>query len=195
MTTTRENSHVERAFVQVGCIAAILLTISILAVGLDSLRRPVAVEKGAFLANHPVILGATFVAISSIIIFWTANRWIKVLPGLIGYALVGALIATSNGGFQSRIASRNLSLRNTILLAILLIIDCALAFRLSKRKISVIDRLALLVFVLSLALSMMSDPKPMFEDLLVGTLSLLLANFIHRLGILSVNSGDCVDQD
>lgn len=175
-----ESTHLHRALVRLAYAAAVLTTVTVLILGLHALRYPSAAQEGSFSANHPLFFGISFTTLASVIIVWTTKRWVKILPGLVAYGIFGGLIAIANGGFHSSIASNSLTIRGTCLVVVLLAICVGLSITFTKRPLSVIDRIALLIFVWSLALSMISAVRPMFESLLGGIASLLVAALIHR---------------
>jgi hypothetical protein len=176
-----ENSpHLHRALGRLAYAAALFTTVTILILGLHALRYPSAAQEGSVSANHPLLFGISFTTVASVIIVWTASHWIKVLPGLIAYAIIGGLAAVASGGFHSRIASRSLTLSETSLLVVLFALELGLSITFSKRSLSMVDRIALLIFVWSLAFSTIGAAREMFESLLAGTASLLIAAAIHR---------------
>ncbi len=122
------------------------LTLMVLVYGLMKLRYPQTDESLlTFLKPFPpraVGIGALVIAIS--ILFLTLNRWMKLLSGLFGYAVFGAMLAVAAGGFHSRIPALSLTRIQCAEMAGLYALCAFLTYRYREGRTNVPDRIAAL---------------------------------------------------
>ncbi len=134
-----------------------------------------------FLNGHPSrILGYILLGIAGVIFLMTANRWKRVLPGIMVSATIGAWLELEHGhalNNPSAHISRSIGLVQLIVVAGV----TALSFTFKTRFLTFIDRIGLLVFAASIYVggSEVLDQK-MPVALAVGAGCVLLAWAINR---------------
>lgn len=111
------------------------------------------VAYGAGLASsdapHRRDLGRILVVLAGVIAIVTVDHWVKMLPGILGLAVLNLLIAVWTGPASSDRAARIPRLRAFVML--LAFVTCgALSAPLQSRKLTALDRFALISFLGSL---------------------------------------------
>jgi hypothetical protein len=102
----------------------------------------------------------------------TIKRWVTILPGLFGYGAFCSLIAIMTGSRMPRLHAAALTL--------VLIATAALLKSFVDRPLNLLDRIALLLFVSCIALSMTKDTFTMYLAWSVG-LSFVLVAWLTNL--------------
>jgi hypothetical protein len=130
------------------------------------------VAYGAGLASSDAphrALGWILVVLAGVIAIVTVDRWVKVLPGILGLAVLNLWIAVWTGHAGSDPAAK--VPRLTALAMLLAFVACgALSAPLQSRKLTAVDRFALLGFLGSLGLAFVGFPSLMGFSLMVVSL-------------------------
>jgi hypothetical protein len=124
-------------------------------------------------SNYPRPLGWLFLLVAAAVLVATADRWVKAFPGIMVVATVNGLITISSGhatGNPSVLVPR----LTAILLTLLLAGGTALSLTFRSKRLSVPDRLALLVLAVSIGWGAI-DVRHGVIALALGTGCLLLA--------------------
>jgi len=111
-------------------------------------------------------------AVGAGILVYTVQRWVKMLPGLLFLATLNGLLMTYTGhlvNIPSVSVPRDVALVSTLLLAG----SSVVSLHFHGRRLNVMDRLALLLFVASLVWGSVS--KLAVASLTLGLVALLLA--------------------
>ena len=111
------------------------------------------VSRAFFPASHSRVLGLAFLVISVPVMVVTMNRWVKVLAGLLALAVLNGLISISTGHLLAN-PTRPMSKLDALYMTVFFAAAAALASTLKGRKLDLVDRIAVLAFVSSLALLM-----------------------------------------
>jgi hypothetical protein len=146
-------------------------TCTIFVAGLYSVRHP---------SSGSVLLGATLLLISTMFLIATVSRWAKILPNLLAYAVIVGLIKTVTGDLPGA-ADDKIPRLFGILLALLFGLSGLIAATISTRRLSTVDRIALIAFAFSLAWAMTERSVNMFAAMGVGIACLLTAWAHNRL--------------
>lgn len=133
--------------------------------GLSVVRNP---------SSGPPFLGWIFFLVSSAILAVTVGRWSRVLPGLLFYAVVVGAIKTITGDLPGS-ADDVLTRPAAIMLVIFFSLSGAIARALVRRKLTLVDRIALISFVFSLAWGMTDKVNSQVAVPFVGLAGLVLA--------------------
>jgi hypothetical protein len=99
-------------------------------------------------SNYPPGLGWLLLAVAAAVLVLTVDRWVKAFPGIMAVATVNSLITISSGH-----ATGNASVlipRSTAILATLLLAGGTALSLTFRRKVSVLDRFALLALAVSI---------------------------------------------
>lgn len=126
-----------------------------------------------FAARHPLILGTILLTVATLILITTIKRWVTILPGILGYAVLGGFLAITTGHLSSRV---QIPRSQAVFLTVLFIANTILSSPFVNRTLSVFDRISLIVFVFCLAISMETNTHvSLFIAPSVGSSFLLLA--------------------
>lgn len=147
-----------------------------LAGGLAVLRTPEAIRPVSFVGRHPITPWAC-VVVATLILIFTIDRWVTILPGILGYGILGGLIMLASGHYGKMHVPRPIALAFTLYT----IAGTGLALSFARRPLTLIDRVALLAFVFCLALSMTPDNFAMTAALGIGVAFLLIAWVLDRI--------------
>jgi len=115
---------------------------------------------------------------STAILLFTMDRWVKIIPGLLGDSTLGVLIMLFAGHYSGILVPWRVAL----ILMLFTIASAALSLTFQKRKLNVVDRVALMAFVSCLAIGTTPSVSTMFIALGVGFSFLLFAWNIERMG-------------
>jgi len=147
-----------------------------LAGGLAVLRKPEATLPDSFIGRHPFTPWAC-VIIATVILILTIDRWVTILPGILGYATLGGLIMVTSGHYGKMVVPRPIALA----LMLYAIAGTGLTMSFARRPLTLIDRVALLAFVFCLAFSMSASISSASIALGIGSAFLLIAWVIDRI--------------
>jgi hypothetical protein len=105
---------------------------------------------------YPKVFGWMALVITASVLIITTHRWVKALPGIFMLAALNSLTSVFTGHLPN---SPNLSISHSAALTItaLLVLSAALAFTFRSRELNLLDQLALLVVVFSLAWGVVDD--------------------------------------
>ena len=148
-----------------------------LLMGLGLLCRPEETRPDYFAGRHPVPLGVTLVAISTSVMFATVRRWVKAVPAILGYGVLGGEIVILTGHMESSSApvSRWVSVPVTALCILLAL----MAKTFTDRNLRLLDRICLMAFVYGLTLSVILHNSAV--EFLAPAVGLLLLVFAWAL--------------
>lgn len=130
-----------------------ICTMTILVYGVNRLRFP-EVDDSLFTflkAYPPRLVGGMCVAVALVVLVITLDRWVRMLAGLFAYAAFGGLLAVFVGGFHSSVAPLQLSRLGAAVMAALFGVCALLTTELSRHRLGMIDRAAVLTAPLLLA--------------------------------------------
>jgi len=111
------------------------------------------VNYSFFPAGHSRTLGLVFLIISTPVMVVTMNRWVKVLAGLLALGVLNGVLSISTGHLLAN-PSQPVSRLDALCITAFFAVAAALASTMKGRKLNLVDRIAVLVFVSSLALLM-----------------------------------------
>jgi hypothetical protein len=124
--------------------------------------------------RYPHLLGwlALAAGVAAII---TMDRWVKVLPGILGISILNAILALWNGYIG--IDPTQKFTRTAAAIVLVCLIACSvLATTLTSRRLNRIDRVALFVFLISLGWSIARFPYLLGFGLMLSCLVVAWAN-------------------
>ena len=125
-------------------------------------------------SSHSPLLGWVYLVIGNLILVATVNRWVKILPGILGYAALNASLALYTGrllGSPPIPISRTAAAAYTILFGVSALISA----RFRSRKLNRVDQIALLASVYSVLWASLFESSMTFIALTVGMSALLIA--------------------
>jgi hypothetical protein len=137
-------------------------------------------------SKYPPTFGWLLLVAAAAILVLTAERWIKAFPGIMAVATINSLLTISSGhatGNPSVLIPRTTAILATLLLAAGTTLS--LTFR---RKVSVLDRIALLALAVSIGWGAI-DVHHWLPALGMGTLCLFLAWLYDRRRVGTINAG------
>ena len=136
------------------------------------LLRPVVPGSYSLIVAWPCLIVATGIMIVFI------DRWVKVIPGVMGYSVFGALIMLFTGKYNKLIVPWPMAL-----FLLLFAVGCtALSMTFLDRKLSVLDRTCLMAFVFCMALGTSMSISITITFLSIGLLILFIAWIVDRGG-------------
>lgn len=106
-----------------------------------------------FPTGHSRALGLVFLISSVPVLVITMNRWVKVLAGLLALAVLNGLISMGTGHLLAN-PTQPMSRLDALYMTVFFAVAAALASTMKGRKLNLIDRVAVLAFVFSLAVLM-----------------------------------------
>jgi hypothetical protein len=109
------------------------------------------VQFSVFPSEYSRTRGYIFLSVSIPIMIVTVNRWIKVLPGILGLAVFNGLIMISLGHLPNNKAA-TISRIDMLILTVYCIVSALVSSTFAKRNLRVVDRVAAFVVVCALAL-------------------------------------------
>lgn len=98
---------------------------------------------------HKPLLGWVLLAIAAIIFFITIDRWIVMFSALLAYGVLGGISMIFTGHAVNR-PSVPVSLFEAISVTLIFAFSALVSFAFSKRKLRLLDRITLLIFVICL---------------------------------------------
>lgn len=149
--------------------------------GIIAVTHPERVRPESFLLRRLVAgtyslnAGWIYLTVSTVILLLTMDRWVRVLPGLFAYSTLGGFIMLS--GRYSGVA---VPLREALFLTLFTISTAVVSWTFRRRKLLLIDRVALMAFLFCLAIGVTPDLITMFKALSLGFTFLLLAWAVNR---------------
>ena len=147
-----------------------------LAGGLAVLRTPETIRPDSFVGRYPLTPWAC-VIVATLILIFTIDRWVTILPGILGYGTLGGLIMLASGHYGKMNIPRPIALALTLYS----IAGTGLTLSFARRPLTLIDRVALLAFVFCLAFSITPDTFAMTVALGIGVAFLLTAWAVDRI--------------
>jgi len=111
-----------------------------------------------FPTEHPRILGWVFLIISTPIMVLEMNRWVRVFPGLLAYAVLNGIIVLSTGHALGK-PSVTLPWLPMLGVTSFYAVSAALSLRFKGRKLNWVDRIAVLAYVFILVWLWVSAPS------------------------------------
>jgi hypothetical protein len=145
------DEQITSGFLLAGKTLLAIFTGGALVCGIYGLRSPEKVMPGSFAARHPS-LPWVCVIVATAILIPTMNRWVAILPGILGYGTIGGLIMLTTGQYNHVKVPRPVALGLTVFC----IVSSYITWKFLDRPLTLIDRVALLAFVFCLAFSMTS---------------------------------------
>ena len=155
----------------VGLVILTIVTAALLIGGAGIAFRP---------SSHSPLLGWTYLVIASIILVATINRWVKILPGILGYAALNSSLALYTGhliGSPPIPISRFAAAAYTILFAVSAVVSA----RFRNRRLNRLDQIALLASVYSVVWASLFETSMAFIALSIGISGLLIALAYDRM--------------
>jgi hypothetical protein len=125
-------------------------------VGIQIVCFPSRIDPSSFLGRHSLISGWVLLTISAAIVIVEMQRWVKVLPGILVFAVLNGLIMLFTGHLLNN-ASIGVSRFDVTVLTVFFAVSSYLSRTFKDRKLRVIDRIALFIFVSSIAWFLVSD--------------------------------------
>ncbi|MGH9352126.1 MAG: hypothetical protein ACRD2G_08210 [Terriglobia bacterium] len=104
-----------------------------------------------FPSGHSRILGWAFIVVSVIVMVAEMNRWVKVLPGILGLAVLNGLISLSTGHALNN-PSAPISRLDMLIVTLFFAACFALAGTFRARDLTIVDRVSLMTFAFTLPL-------------------------------------------
>jgi hypothetical protein len=179
MASKRRQSKSQQYLTTAAGWAVGFLTIALFLGGLTVICFPSRVEPNSLVGQHRLIMGWAFLIVGTTALILTMNRWIGALPGLLAATTLSGLISLVQGHVIN-LPSKPISRVDALIVMLLFLgstILSALAFK--GRGLNIVDRLALLAVVSSLAGGLLRD-SIMFAAASIF-LSLLFAWVYNRL--------------
>lgn len=167
-------------FVISGKVLVVIATAGVLLGGINLLFFPHAGNPEYFAGRHPFVLGTILLAIITVILISTSNRWVTALPGFLAYcacaSIRGYLLFGHQPGGRTPISGSQVAL-----LVEFFLVNSVLAMTFVYRNLSWLDRFVLIGFIFCAGISVMSNqPLSQFVAPTVGTCLLLLAWLVDR---------------
>jgi hypothetical protein len=150
--------------------------------GIIAILHPERVRPESFLLRRvgvgtPSFSAAwIFLAISTAILIFTMDRWVKVIPGLFFYSTLGGAIMLS-GKYSGVPVPRN----EAVFLIFFTISTAVISLTFQRRKLRVMDRVAWMAFLFCCGIGTTPNPSTMFTALSIGFTFLLLAWGVNHL--------------
>ena len=107
---------------------------------------------------HHRVLGWMFLAIAGLLAALSVDRWVKILPGVLGLMIINASIAVWKG-YAGPDPSLKLPRRVGLVILLILVVCSALALTLQSRQLTTMDRVALCGFLVCLGLAIALFPS------------------------------------
>ena len=119
--------------------------------GVIGLFSPGAVDRSSWSGRHTAVVTPVFLIVSIPIMFVTMNRWLKVMAGFLGLAVLNALISLGTGHV---LANPTMPISRPYALSLMLFFAAAavLTGLMKNRKLSVVDRILVMAFLFSLGI-------------------------------------------
>ncbi len=103
-----------------------------------------------FPTGHSPVLGWVFIAISTAVMIALMNRWVKVLPGLLGLAVLNGVISILSGHVLAN-PTEPIPRLQAFYLTLFFAASSVLSGTFKARHLHLVDRAAVMVFVFSFA--------------------------------------------
>jgi hypothetical protein len=143
-------------------------------------------------SKYPPVVGWVFLGIAAVILFITAERWVKALPGILGLATFNALVSVFSG-HAINLPSVPISRSEAVLATLLLAASTAVSPTFASRKLSIFDRLAFLIYASCIFWGAVDHRVNLPVQMGVGTFCLFFAWGYNRLRRRrDGSSGPCV---
>src|SRR5579859_1487095 len=138
-------TQVKNGFKRAGMILFSITTVGLFLGGIAAVCFPKTINPDSFLVRSPGI-GWIFLAVATVILIVMMDRWVKILPGLIAYAILGDLIALTTGHYGKLAVPR----RDAFIALLFLSAFTVASLTFQERALNMVDRVALLVFAFCL---------------------------------------------
>lgn len=129
------------------------------------------------LSARSLVVGSVLLVMSTAILLFTIDRWVKIIPGVMGYATLGGLIMLFSGHYGRILVPWRVAL----ILTLFTIASAGLSLTFQERKLNVVDRVALMAFVSCLAIATTPSVSTMLTALSIGFAFLLFAWVLDRI--------------
>jgi hypothetical protein len=157
MISGRRQSKSQRFLVTAAGWAVGFLTIAFFIGGLTVICFPSRVEPNSFVGHHRLTMGWASLIVGTAALILTMSRWIGALPGLLAAATLSGLISLFQGHVIN-LPSKPISRVDALIATLLFLGSTVLsALTFKDRGLNVIDRVALLAVVSSLAWGLLTD--------------------------------------
>jgi membrane-bound ClpP family serine protease len=185
MGTMADRSVKDQVISGLSLAASIVFGIAVIGMfcgGIISILHPERVRPESFLLRRVGIGMASFsaawifLAISTAILIFTMDRWVKVIPGLFAYSTLGGAIMLS-GKYSGVPVPWNVA----VFLIFFTILTAAVSFTFQRRKLRVMDRVAWMAFLFCCGIGTSPNPSTMFTALSIGFTFLLSAWGVNHL--------------
>jgi hypothetical protein len=103
-----------------------------------------------FPSDHSHFLGWILLAVSTAVMIFQMDRWVKVLPGLLGLAVLNGLITIFSGHVLAN-PTQPVGRLEAFGLTLFFVVSCVLSGTFKDRQLNFVDRTALMAFVFSFA--------------------------------------------
>jgi hypothetical protein len=171
MGTQSTKAKVGAGLRRVGFWLAGMLWFGLVIAGIGITFRPDQTPVVVTQSPHPPIIGWLLLALAGLILILTADRWIKVLPALLGVGTLGGIMIMASG-HELNHPEIHVSLRAGAGLTFFLALSAILSSTFVGRPLHIWDRCALFGFVCCF-FGQVVDPKRTVEALAIGLACLL----------------------
>jgi hypothetical protein len=130
---------------------------------------------------HSPVLGFLLIGIAAVILAFTVNKWVKVFPGLLAYGILGSVLTLVEGHVVNH-PEVTVSHQKAVAMILYFAGATGLSLTFLKRKLSVVDRFAILAFVFCFFWQAVI-PNLMVVALGVGLFCLIIAWAYDRAGM------------
>jgi len=168
----KHTSHFRAHLLRIAAYIAFVFWLAFAYAGSELVSRP---ETG----KHSHFAGWMILIITSVLMIFTMNHWVKYLRVIIGGGVLGGLLATATGHLPN--GKPFPQLIAAILTALL--VGCSLISQnLAKRKLSILDRASLIGFVVAFVSGVVKNtPASAVAGLSIGLACLLFPVLCARL--------------
>jgi len=137
----------------------------------------VVISAGTALSDtrYPHIVGYLGLAVAALLAVFTMDKWVKVLPGLLGISIFNAIMVLANG-YTGVDRSQQVPRPTAAALLIGLVVCSILANTLRSRGLDTVDRTALLGFLFSFGWAIARFPSLLGIGLMLSFLGIAWAH-------------------
>jgi hypothetical protein len=114
--------------------------------GIAMVCFPQSVDRTSFWGSHSSLAGPIFLCFSSVVMFVTIDRWMKILVGFLALAVVNGLITLVSGHLLGN-ATQPVSRMDALYFTVFFAAATILAWQLGKRTLTALDRLLVMAFL------------------------------------------------
>src|SRR6266404_1805405 len=151
MEKPKTMSQVKSGLLLVGLILTGFVVTGMFFGGVMRLCFPGVVDRSSWSGRHVALVALVFLMVSIPIMFVTMNRWLKVMAGFLGLAVLNALISLGTGHV---LANPTMPISRPYALSLILFFAAAavLTGLMKSRKLNVVDRILVMAFLFSLGI-------------------------------------------